>query len=187
MISNTVLGGTQQFGFIYLQPANQSDLYLTNTEVRQALTVTRSFLLNNSIHIWPRQPNNTNFRTAKVDYNQSRSTNEGHSEYQLFHSDGLGRMRAGLGACPLFVIVYSTNLPCMRARDRHGNLVPGRPNRCLEIIGEAKTQLLNACRNAYFYLYTDQAAARSDSTRDRNYFRWEKDYLRDNNIIWLHP
>jgi hypothetical protein len=143
--------------------------------------------LNNQNNLWPRQPDNTNFRMAKVDYNQDQQTNLGHSEYQLLHGDGLRIMRQGMGDCPRFMIIYSTNLPCMRPRYGPGHLVPNRADRCLEIIGAARRTLRNDCPNAFFYLFTHQARARSPCDRDQRFFQWERDYLRDNNIIWLHP
>jgi hypothetical protein len=80
---------------------------------------------------------------AKVDYNQDQQTNLGHSEYQLLHGDGLRIMRQGMGDCPRFMIIYSTNLPCMRPRYGPGHLVPNRADRCLEIIGAARRTLRN--------------------------------------------
>ena len=183
-----MLERTQQFAYIYLHPANQAALHLTNRGVSAALTVGRNVPLDNTHHIWPRQPDNTNFRMAKVDYTSTdRDTNTGHSEYQLLHGNGLDTMIQRMAPCPEFMIIYTTNLPCMRARNRDGTLVPGKRDRCLEMIGAAKTQLLNACPNAFVYLYTHQAAARTNCVKDQNFFQWEQDYLRDNDIIWLHP
>ncbi len=95
--------------------------------------------------------------------------NEGHSEYQLLHGNGLDAMIERLSNCSQFMIIYSTHLPCMRPRYPNGNLVPGKPDRCLEMIGAAKTQLLNDCPNTFVYLYTHQAAARSNSVKDQNF------------------
>ena len=182
-----VLGGTQQFAFFYLQPAAHNALHFTDANVGNDLTVTRNFLLDNTHLIWPANPDATNFRVAKVNYDPRLGENRRHSEYQLLDNNGLDRMRQGLAACPQFVLIYSTLLPCMRARDQHGVPRPRAPNRCLENINAAKARFLNHCPHTVFYIYTNQNTPRSNCQQDQNYFQWEQNYMAHNNIHWLHP
>ena len=185
ILNTSVLGGDQQFGFIYLQPALRHQFTLTNRGVETALQVDMNFKLNYHNTLWPRSPDNTNFRMAKVDYSVPDTHNDRHSEKQLLQDDGLRRMRRG--CCPKFVLIYSTLLPCMNRPPK--NPPPPNPpeDRCLEIIGKAKTEFQNDCPDTYFFLYTHQNGPRNACKIHQDFFRWEQEYLTNNHINWLHP
>ena len=180
--------------FIYLHPAGNNALTLTNQAVRGTLNGDASSFrgLRNG-HLYPPRPapgtnDNTNFR---VNFRgqlpaQPEQDNADHTEYRLLNNRGLEIMVQGMPQCPVYVIVYSTLLPCS---------VGGKqdlPPRCLEMIATARRNFHTACRNAQFYLYTNQDGPRTSTDRKRRqqyqrYFQTDMDYMRNQNIIWLHP
>ena len=138
----------------------------------------------------------TNFRMAYPDPAPTPGVvNTQHSEYTLLNGNGLQTMVTAFiqrqnNACPRYVIIYSRLLPCMApVNPQTLAKKPGKPDRCLEMINNAKTatQNLPGCANTRFYLYTNQNQARSTSQKDRYFFDVETRYFTAHQIIWLHP
>ena len=177
--------------FIYLHPAGNNALTLTNQTVRGSLNgAAKSFRGLTNGDLYPPRPapgtnDNTNFRVNFRGGQPERGNNREHTEYRLLNNRGLETMVQGMQPCPVYVIVYSTLLPCS---------VGGKqdlPPRCLEMIATARRNFHTACRNAQFYLYTNQNSQRTSPDPKKNqqyqrYFQTDMDYMQRENIIWLH-
>ena len=173
--------------FIYLHPAGSNNLTLTNETVRGTLNgAAMTFPGLKDGRLYPlRSVSGTNFR---VNFRglQRENYNTEHTEYRLLINGGLETMVKSMQQCPVYVIVYSTLLPCSVGGNQ--NLPP----RCLEMIATARRNIRTACSNAQFYLYTNQNRPRTSPDQKRRqqyqrYFQTDMDYMRNENIIWLHP
>ena len=200
-----------QFAYIYIQPSGVEGLYFETPDVEKKLKGTPSSAseLRNG-EVFPTRPpvgtkDNTNFRMAyRGPAPEVPGFNAEHSEYKILTGGGLEIMVNSFikrtKNCPKYVILYSKNLPCMNLPDS-----AEKPPRCLEMIGEARENVLTitenygACSetNTEFYLYTTQNSPRfvnpNDKDRKRKeesskmFFEKEKKYFIENGIEWIHP
>lgn len=179
-------------GYLYLQPKNENGLVFTDKTVNDGVGKIKNLPSETT---WPSIPDNTNFRYAFVDYFAYPDTNYGHSEYQLFSRNGLGKMithfQTKYGDCPQYVILYSTNIPCS---------FPTNPDtriqRCARMTIDERNRLKNICATTMFYLYTDEETPLI--LQDKNAPQKYKNFIQrkinsfgkeisDGNIIWIYP
>ncbi|CAB4040321.1 Hypothetical predicted protein, partial [Paramuricea clavata] len=78
----------RQFAFIYLQPTGRAELILTDRNVDQALSRSRSLNMR-TIDVFPPTPKGANFRMA---FPTNPERIENHSEYKLLNNNALRDM-----------------------------------------------------------------------------------------------
>ena len=178
-----------QFGYVYLQPVNETNLILTSQVVMDGLLKDKNAPAQTSP--WPNPPGNTNFRMCFVNYGEPRRTNYGHPEYQLLNSNQLTTMiDNALNGCPQYVILYSTNLPCVSPANPSSNGY--RIPRCAPLTVTVRQRLTQNCPNAAFYLYTSGETPRSVNDPQLTAAQQQNvqnkiDAISGHDIIWLYP
>lgn len=88
--------------------------------------------------------------------------------------------------CPKYVIVYSSNLPCV-SPENPDNTKP----RCAQMVVNAREEVRTICKDALFYLYTTHETP--SSLDDPNlhpgikaHIRKQIAFLEKNDINWIH-
>ena len=178
--------GNQQFGYVYLHPSKSNDVKFIHPSVKQVL----GFNIKHRILLWPDDGKTTNFRLATPDYSKGQHTNYGHSEYQLLTDNKLGQMVTDFKkyyGCPEYVILYSSNLPCVSPPNPDNN----KP-RCAQMVVNAREEVENICEDAWFYLYTTHETPSSLSDPNllpqfKERIKEKMAFLRRNRINWIHP
>ena len=179
--------GSQQFGYVYLHPSKSNDVKFIHPSVKQILG---QFNIKHGILLWPDDGKTTNFRLATPDYSKGQETNYGHSEYQLLTDNKLGQMVTDFKKyydCPEYVILYSSNLPCVSPENPDNN----KP-RCAQMVVNAKEEVETICEDAWFYLYTTHETPSSLSDpkllpQFKEHIRQKIAFLKRNGINWIHP
>ena len=177
-----------QCAFLYLQPTDQNRVVFNDTAVETALG--REYSITPPKRPWPDASSDSNFRLCFVDYKKPRRTNFGHPEYQLLHGRQLQALITRIGACPQYVLLYSSNLPCVSPK----NPIQGgyRAPRCAPLAVKVRARLARTCPDAAFYLYTDKETPAS--LRNRYLLpRFKKNIkkkikaLKNSDIIRIYP
>ena len=194
-----------QLGYVYLQPTDDTNLILTSKFVDDALFKNKNAPRQNTP--WPDPvesvdsvksvdpPVGSNFRMCFVNYGAPQHTNYGHPEYQLLSGDQLTTMinDALSGICPQYVILYSTNLPCVSPTNPPvGTGGKYRKPRCAPLTVMVRDKFAKTCPKAAFYLYTsgetpDSVTDPGLTGRQQQNVQNKIDAIDGHKIIWLHP
>ena len=196
-----------QAGFLYLQPLDQDGVFINNAPARTVQSTDTTIDPPDSP--WPDPETNpasvnSNFRMCFVKYFGSNTdkTNYGHAEYQLLFGDNLRQLIRRTGACPRYVILYSSNLPCIKPQnpiigvDQYDKTTRYRVPRCTDLVIITRKRLAGICEDSKFYLYTDKETPSSLAKGNTAFTQGQKNGIQEkiqrldfanNDIIWIHP